>query len=541
MAPRARRTADIAASVPDDTSRTSSTLAIASTIRVASSTSASVGIPKLVPARRRCGRRLDDRRVRVAEQQRAPGLDEVDVARAGRVLDPRALAARRGTPASRPPTRRPARVSRPPRGSPTGRGRTTPRSWSPARMLAGPCLTLPPAPGTLPSMQLPPDEPIEKVAAELPERPKLVTPGRVDHAGPGADRPVRGVAVAGRHVRVGDELKHVAPGWFVVMAACEVLSYGCMWLLIGLCLGSSRYFAIGTAQVVGNAVSKIVPGGSPMGAAMQYRMLVGAGMDADADRHRHGGRVADQRRDAVRAAGARGAGDRRRGRRRPGPRARRLARCGGVRAARRRGRGAAVVGPADRRRRAHDRADPQHAAAPSPADDRPRGAAHAPSATPCARPSGEQWGQAILRSAGNVLFDYLALLAALVASGSRPRASLVLLAYVASVVLGMIPITPGGLGFVEAGLAAMLVLAGVPGPGRDAGDARLPAGVVLGTDPRRPGRVRAVPAPGSAVAGGGARPGRYRERREPSGASSCSWWRFGWWWPGRPSGVSSFS
>jgi uncharacterized protein (TIRG00374 family) len=77
---------------------------------------------------------------------------------------------------------------------------------------------------------------------------------------------------------------------------------------------------------------------------------------------------------------------------------------------------------------------------------------------------GRQWGQAVLRSAGNVVFDYLALLAALVASGGRPRASLVLLAYVASVLLGMIPITPGGLGFVEAGLAAMLVLAGVPGP-----------------------------------------------------------------------------
>jgi uncharacterized protein (TIRG00374 family) len=77
---------------------------------------------------------------------------------------------------------------------------------------------------------------------------------------------------------------------------------------------------------------------------------------------------------------------------------------------------------------------------------------------------GARWGQAILRSAGNVVFDYLALLAALVASGSRPKASLVLLAYVASVVLGMIPLTPGGLGFVEAGLATMLVLAGVPAP-----------------------------------------------------------------------------
>jgi uncharacterized protein (TIRG00374 family) len=77
---------------------------------------------------------------------------------------------------------------------------------------------------------------------------------------------------------------------------------------------------------------------------------------------------------------------------------------------------------------------------------------------------GRRWGQAVLRSAGNVLFDYLALLAALVASGARPRPSLVLLAYVGAVILGMIPITPGGLGFVEAGLAATLVLAGVAGP-----------------------------------------------------------------------------
>lgn len=41
--------------------------------------------------------------------------------------------------------------------------------------------------------------------------------------------------------------------------------------------------------------------------------------------------------------------------------------------------------------------------------------------------------------------------------------SLVLLAYAVAAVLGMIPITPGGVGFVEAGLTAMLVLAGVPG------------------------------------------------------------------------------
>ena len=119
---------------------------------------------------------------------------------------------------------------------------------------------------------------------------------------------------------------------------------------------------------------------------------------------------------------------------------------------------------------------------------------------------GEQWGQAILRSAGNVLFDYLALLAALVASGSRPTASLVLLAYVASVVLGIIRSRREGSGSSRRG-SPRCWSSGGPRPLRDLGDARLSVGVVLGTDPRRPGRVRAVPTPGSAVAGGGARPG----------------------------------
>ena len=48
---RARRIALIAASVPEETSRTISTDGTASTISAASSTSRSVGAPKLVPSR----------------------------------------------------------------------------------------------------------------------------------------------------------------------------------------------------------------------------------------------------------------------------------------------------------------------------------------------------------------------------------------------------------------------------------------------------------------------------------------------------------
>jgi uncharacterized protein (TIRG00374 family) len=57
--------------------------------------------------------------------------------------------------------------------------------------------------------------------------------------------------------------------------------------------------------------------------------------------------------------------------------------------------------------------------------------------------------------------NYIALLCALRAVGAQPRPSLVLLAYVVSVCFSLIPFTPGGLGFVEAGLVATLALAGI--------------------------------------------------------------------------------
>ena len=297
----------------------------------------------------------------------------------------------------------------------------------------------------------------------IPERLHLVTPGRIV---------MLFLAVIGLYVvwpsliatfSSVDELKHVSPIWFGVMAGCEAASYGCIWLLIGLCLGSRRYFAIGSSQVVGNSVSKIVPGGSPMGAATQYRMLVGAGMDAA--RIGTGLTAASLINVATLFAL---------------PVLAVPAILGGVTVDRGLARAAwlgvavfvllvgggavlllldkpitAVARTIQRIHNALLRRRPPMvdlAGRLTRERDTVRGTL------------GAQWGQAILRSAGNVVFDYLALLAALVASGARPRASLVLLAYVASVVLGMIPLTPGGLGFVEAGLATMLVLAGVPGP-----------------------------------------------------------------------------
>jgi uncharacterized protein (TIRG00374 family) len=81
---------------------------------------------------------------------------------------------------------------------------------------------------------------------------------------------------------------------------------------------------------------------------------------------------------------------------------------------------------------------------------------------------GRRWKAALAASVGRWAFDYASLLAALAAVGSTPRPALVLLAFCAAQLLAQIPATPGGLGFVEAGLTATLTLAGVR-----AGDALL--------------------------------------------------------------------
>jgi uncharacterized protein (TIRG00374 family) len=76
---------------------------------------------------------------------------------------------------------------------------------------------------------------------------------------------------------------------------------------------------------------------------------------------------------------------------------------------------------------------------------------------------GDRMVRACAAAVGRWLFDLLALMTAITAVGAHPRFSLVLLSYVAAQLLAQIPITPGGLGVVEAGLTATLALAGVSG------------------------------------------------------------------------------
>ena len=74
---------------------------------------------------------------------------------------------------------------------------------------------------------------------------------------------------------------------------------------------------------------------------------------------------------------------------------------------------------------------------------------------------GKNWRQAVVLTAGRLGFDYGCLLAALRATGTGPQPSVVLLAYAAAGIIALFPVTPGGLGVVEASLSGLLILAGV--------------------------------------------------------------------------------
>ena len=260
-------------------------------------------------------------------------------------------------------------------------------------------------------------------------------------------------------------LKDVNPAWFGVLALLEAGSFFCAWALIRLALQRGGWFRVATSQLAGNAVSRVVPGGAAAGGALQYRMLANSGVDGAkvaagltaaslistgtlfalpvlaVPAMLWGAPVAHElKRTAIVGLGLFAL----------------MAAVGAVLLTT--DRPLTLVGKAVQRLR-------------NAMNRRAKPTTDLPERLVLERDLvrdvlGSRWWLALLAAVGNWAFDFLALLAALVAVGTRPRPSLVLLAYVVAAVLGMIPITPGGLGFVEAGLAATLVLAGV-----SAGDA----------------------------------------------------------------------
>jgi uncharacterized protein (TIRG00374 family) len=260
------------------------------------------------------------------------------------------------------------------------------------------------------------------------------------------------------------ELQDLNPAWFLAMLAFEVASFVCAWTLTRRALHATGWFRIATAQLAGNALSRVVPGGAAAGGALQFQMLTTAG-GMEAARVATGLAAASLISTGtllalpVLAVPAMLTG---------APVAREL-------------RTTALIGfglfvlmiaagtlllTTERplrlvgrivdgvRNRLSRRKRDEHGLPDRLVRERDL----------VRDDLGERWWVALLAAAGNWASDFAALLAALVAVGSRPRPSLVLLAYVVAAVLGMIPITPGGLGFVEAGLTATLVLAGVSAP-----------------------------------------------------------------------------
>ena len=257
-------------------------------------------------------------------------------------------------------------------------------------------------------------------------------------------------------------LTHLDWPFAVVVLACEVASYVCLWQLDRVALSTPEWLPVATAQLSGNLAGRIFPGGGATAAVLSASMLHDAGVQTG---------------DAVAAFGA--------------STALQLATAAALPVLAL----PAILGgaPVD-----HSLATAAYlgaalfvllllSGAVVMTTDRPLELAGSTiewllNATIRRRHRvssvartlldargfirstlGARWKEAMLAAAGNTVFDYLALLAALRAVGAEPQPSLVLLAYVAAELLALLPLTPGGVGFVEAGLVGTLTLAGVSG------------------------------------------------------------------------------
>jgi uncharacterized protein (TIRG00374 family) len=263
--------------------------------------------------------------------------------------------------------------------------------------------------------------------------------------------------VAGAYRR----LKDVDPGWWLVVIASAVASNWCMCALQRLALNRAAWFPVTTSQLAGGAFSKVVPGGSAAAAALQARMLaqsglapaaIGTGLTAGAllllsalaglpllalPALLLGHHIPD----GLLQTGAIELGV-----------FVVLFAVGALLLANDRVLTALARALQAAERRLHHRRDGSAELPERLFGERDR-----------LRSSlGGAWPQAVATAAGRWIFDFLCLYAALLAVGARPPLYIAVLAYSAAQLLGQIPITPGGLGVVEAGLTGTLALAGAP-------------------------------------------------------------------------------
>ena len=259
-----------------------------------------------------------------------------------------------------------------------------------------------------------------------------------------------------------DELDEISPLWFPAMIAPQIGSYACIWGIQKLAVRADHWGPVITSQLASNAFGRVVPGGVAASGALQYTMLVRAGVPSAAAASGMtasavllfgtllalpllatpailGGVAVDPHLTKAALAGAVlfilmvAVG---------------VACVVSDRPLELVGRAAQATWNRLRRHR-------------DPLTGLPERLLHERDVV--LRVLGRQWWEALLLAAGRWVLDYLTLIAALYALGASPRASLVLLAFCAAQLLGTLPLTPGGLGFVEAGLTGTLALAGVGG------------------------------------------------------------------------------
>ena len=258
------------------------------------------------------------------------------------------------------------------------------------------------------------------------------------------------------------KLKSLNPLLFLVALVAQVAHFTCTIALQRLALRTKAWFSVATSQLAGNAISLVVPGGQAAGAATQFRMLAASGSDPATA---VGGLT------AISILGIGGllalpifvlpaiiAGT-------PIDRGLEHAALLGIGAFFLFAGFSAVVLVIDApmrwagrvvqavRNRVLPKRPPLTGLPERLVTERNR----------IRDVLGSRWKAALLLSSGRLAFDFMTLLACIWATGARPEPSLVLLAYAVAGLLGLIPITPGGLGIVEAGLSGMLILAGIPG------------------------------------------------------------------------------
>jgi uncharacterized protein (TIRG00374 family) len=257
-----------------------------------------------------------------------------------------------------------------------------------------------------------------------------------------------------------DKLDEFNPLWWIAMVGLQIGSYSCMWAVQKIAMRAESWGPVITSQLASNSFGRVVPGGVAAAGAMQYAMLA------------RGGVPAAQAASGMTASSILVFGillalpllalpailfgapvD---------PGLGRAALIGGVVFVLLVAAGTAAIlydRPLASVGRAAQSLRNRIKRSSAPRTDLPDRLLRERNEVRWVL--GANWWEALLFSAGRWVLDYLTLLAALTAVHASPRPSTVLLAFCAAQFLGTLPLTPGGLGFVEAGLTGTLVLAGV--------------------------------------------------------------------------------